>query len=144
MKQPHIVMTRRPRRSAGASLLTAIFLLVVLAGLAAAVVSLTTAQRSSSALDTVGTRALQAARAGMEWGLYQQLQAATPACLAAKTSFKLPAGNALSVFTVTVECVTASNGTVLKVTACNKPAAGGCPNPSTDPDYVQRVLQAQI
>ncbi|MBC7857308.1 MAG: agglutinin biogenesis protein MshP, partial [Burkholderiaceae bacterium] len=72
----------RPRamprnRAGGASLVTAIFLLVVLAGMAAAMVNLSTSQHAASAMDVRGARAYQAARAGAEWALYQQLQLAT-------------------------------------------------------------------
>ena len=54
--------SRRRARASGAGLVTAIFLLVVLAGLATALVSVFTTQRQSSALDEQGARAYQAAR----------------------------------------------------------------------------------
>src|SRR5437899_3676273 len=76
---------RRQRRSAGVGLVTAIFLLVVLAGLGGAMVALSAAQQSSSALDVEGARAYQAARAGIEWGLYQNLRTAGRQCLPASS-----------------------------------------------------------
>lgn len=54
----------------GVSIVTAIFLLVVLAGLGAMMVSFFVVQQQSSALDVTGSRAYRAARAGIEWGAY--------------------------------------------------------------------------
>jgi MSHA biogenesis protein MshP len=54
----------------GFSLPTAIFLLVILALLGAFMVSLSTTQNVMSAQDVQGSRAYNAARAGMEWALY--------------------------------------------------------------------------
>lgn len=136
------------RRSAGVSIVTAIFLLVVLSGLAAAIVTVTTAQQSSSALDVLGTRAYQAARAGVEYGLFRELQGGS-ACAGA-VSFNPPA-QTLTGFTVTVQCtqtgVTGAAGTVREIvaTACNQPAGGTCPNAApTSAEYVQRVISVQF
>ena len=54
----------------GFSLISAIFLLVVLAGLGAAMVSFSTAQNQSQAMDVLGSRAYQAANAGIEWAAF--------------------------------------------------------------------------
>ena len=59
----------------GFSLPTAIFLLVVLAGLGAVMATFFTVQQQSSALDILGERAYQASRAGIEWGAFQVLPA---------------------------------------------------------------------
>src|SRR3990172_2936053 len=72
--------SHRSRRGAGApagqrglSIVTAIFLMVVLAMLGAFMLSVTGLQQSSSQLDVQGVRAYQAARAGIEWGAWQVL-----------------------------------------------------------------------
>ena len=52
---------------------SAIFLLVILAALAAFLVRISTTQSMTSAQDIQGARAYQAARAGIEWGLYRVL-----------------------------------------------------------------------
>jgi MSHA biogenesis protein MshP len=57
----------------GFALPSAIFLLVVLAGLAAFMLSVFTTSQSAQTLDLNGARAFQAARAGLEWGAYQVL-----------------------------------------------------------------------
>ena len=59
----------------GFSLISAIFLLVVITLLGAYVVTLSTSQQTTEALDVEGARAYQAARAGVEWGAWQILQA---------------------------------------------------------------------
>jgi len=135
------------RRSAGVGLITAIFLLVVLAGLGVAMVTVFTSQQQSSSLDVQGARAYQAARAGVEWGLFQQLR--NGSCVPA-TTFALPAGSLLAGFTVTVTCKASGadplTRRVLEATACNLPGTDGtCPNGATNsPDYVQRKVEVEI
>lgn len=58
----------------GFSLISAIFLLVVIAALGVFAVTLSTTQHQSAALDVLGARAYQAARAGIDWGAYQIVQ----------------------------------------------------------------------
>ncbi len=71
MKPP--VARGAPVRSLGFVLPSAIFLVVILAALAAFLVNIFGAQNLTSAQDVQGARAYQAARAGVEWGLYQVL-----------------------------------------------------------------------
>jgi MSHA biogenesis protein MshP len=115
---------RTLKKSAGVALVTAIFLLVVLAGLAVAVVSLTTSQQATEVQDIQGARAYQAAKAGIEWALYIALEKsdlAPPALVTADAAlgcvqggsgstygFAMPAGTTLSAFTVTVTCEAAA------------------------------------
>lgn len=146
----------RRRRSAGLGLVTAIFLLVVLSGMAVAMMTLSTTQHTSGALDIQGARAYQAARAGVEFGLFRALQggaANTCAAGAIIESFAMPPGTSLSGFSVTVNCTPVTVGAgaaavtvrLLTATACNQPDAGGaCPNASNSPDYVQRRLSVQF
>jgi MSHA biogenesis protein MshP len=132
----------------GVGLVTAIFLLVVIAGLAAAMVTVFTAQQTGSQLDQQGTRAYQAARAGIEWGLFRARQ--LNSCDDTKT-FALPAASNLSGFTVTVTCKqtgTAGDAAtpirVITATACNQPAGGVCGAPVNNLDFVQRVIEVQL
>lgn len=138
----------RRRLAAGFSVVTALFLVVVLSLLGAAVMTLSTAQQTSSALDLLGARAYEAARAGVEYGLYQQL--INGSC-AANRSF--PLGGSLSTFTVTVLCTVNAtpgmgagmNRITVTATACNQPAGGACPNAATtSADYVQRTVTVQF
>ena len=75
----------RQPRFAGFVLPSAIFLLVILAALAAFLVNISTTQNMTSAQDIQGARAYHAARAGVEWGLYQVLVPAAAACAASTT-----------------------------------------------------------
>ena len=134
-------------RQAGVGLVTAIFLLVVIAGLAAALVNIFTSQQASSQLDQQGTRAYQAARAGIEWGIFRQVRGGG-LCSGPPPTFALPSGSTLAGFTVTVTCTQyAGPGgdatlarTVIKAVACNQPGNGVCPNATSNLDYVQRVV----
>ena len=63
------------KRSGGFSLISAIFLLVVVTLLGAYVATLSSNQHIAEALDVEGARAYQAARAGVDWGAWQILQA---------------------------------------------------------------------
>lgn len=134
-------MFRKAQR--GVSLIAAIFLLVVIAGLIAFLVTISGLQHSSAALDVQGARGYQAARAGIEWGIYRALQDAS--CTGGTFS---PAGD-LSGFTVVVQCVatgytevdaTAKTIYSITATACNQ---GACPG-TLGPTYVERQLQATM
>jgi MSHA biogenesis protein MshP len=137
-------------RSRGVGLITAIFLLVVIAGLAVAMVTVYTTQQTGSALDVQGSRAYQAARAGLEWGIFRQVRQGT---CEASSSFALDDTTSLRGFVVTVGCQKlegpvsdsgdedALDRWKVTATACNVPAAGACPNPVNAVDYVQRVME---
>jgi len=145
------VRAQRPR---GFTLVSVVFILVVLAALGAALANITVRQQMGSAASLETARALQAARAGLEWAAFQVLRnpappAVAPACFAT-TSFTV-AG--LSAFTITVSCTrTPGAGTVsdgatalafytLVANACNAPAAGACPATGTPQiTYVERQL----
>jgi MSHA biogenesis protein MshP len=144
---------QRPR-SRGISLITAVFLIVLLAGLAAALVRVFGAQQAASAMDMLGSQAYQAARSGLEWGMFQQLRVQPPsvACFASPQTFALPADASLRNFSVTVSCAakvgnavgdTTNRWTIVAV-ACNQPGASGCPNANPNSDYVQRRIQGEL
>jgi MSHA biogenesis protein MshP len=133
------------RRERGFSLVAAVFLVVVLSTLGAAIANFAVVQHKSSASDIQGSRAYQAARAGIEWGLYWALIGSPGSC---PTGNMTPPAATLVNFTVTVGCgsYTATNLSAnnlvrtLTATACNQPAAGACPNPAPGANYVQRVV----
>lgn len=142
-----------PRAMHGASLVTAIFLLVVLSGLAVAMVTLTTSQQVSAGLDAQGARAYLAARAGVEVGVFQVTRnngaCKTAATGVASENIQLPSGLGMAGFAVNVVCrrtldaVTGQQRYTVQATACNDPS-GTCPNPSNSIDYVQRVLHVEF
>jgi MSHA biogenesis protein MshP len=151
----HIVRLRR--RSAGVGIITAIFLLVVLAGLGVALVSIFNSQQQGIALDEQGVRAQQAARAGIEWGLFHRLRDRT--CADGETYPVTLAGDVLGQFTVRVTCAEAGKPNerpvssdaaidlhrwIIRSVACAPAVAGACPPNSNNPDYVRREIVVQI
>lgn len=100
----------KPRQGqGGVSILAAIFILLLLSALAAMMVSLTTTSSATSTQDFQGSRAYQAARAGVEWGLYQVMDptnaTATSAAAALPVCFASPAAiAAIPGFSVSVTC----------------------------------------
>ena len=125
----------------GFSIVSAIFLLVVLSALGAFMLTFSSVQQITSAQDLQGDEAYQAAHAGIEYDTYQILQnsgtcvASTPLALA---------GN-LSGFTITVNCKVYGPYTegvnpvhLYQITATANIGALG----STT--YVERRLQATI
>jgi MSHA biogenesis protein MshP len=73
-------------------------------------------------------------------------------CFTTRT-FAMPPGGRLAGFTVTVSCIPktgnqagdTTNRWSLEAVACNQPhVTDGCPNPSSDPDYVQRKVTAEL
>lgn len=85
----------------GFSLMSAIFLVVVVALIAGYAVSIGNAQRSGSSLGLLGARAGFAVQSGVEWAVATVLT--THACPAAGTHFT-PAGPGLAGFDVSVDC----------------------------------------
>jgi MSHA biogenesis protein MshP len=128
-------------------MLSAVFILVVVAALGGYIAVISSQQHTASALDVQGVRVYAAARSGLEWGLYQvNVVNAHGTCTSASGSFS-PTAPTLLGYTVTVSCTatTDSNGGptvfVLTAVACNQPVSGACPN-TTAPgvNYVERRI----
>lgn len=129
------------RRHCGFAIITALFILVVLAMLGAFVVNITGAQHRGMALDVLSVQAQQAARAGVEWGLYKQQR--DHSCIA--SSSPSLAGTSLADYVVTVRCNESDGVAHIVATACNQPDAGVCPNVSSHGDfYVERRLEVYV
>lgn len=141
-------------RDQGFTLVSVVFILVVLAALGAGLAAMSQRQHLGVASALQTARALQAARAGLEWAAFQVLRnpappAAAPACPA--TASFVPAD--LGGLTVTVRCTrsTASDGPdtlnfyELVANACSAPSAGACPATGTvDATYVERQLSWRV
>ena len=145
---------QRRSREAGFGAIAAIVVLVVLASLAAAVVRFGTVAQTTSAQAVLAARALQAARAGTEWGLYQAFKGSWTTCAGASQTLDLTADTG---FRVTVSCASSvfnegetSPGVprtvrlfTIDAVACN--GAGACPDNTraTTQGYVERRRQVQ-
>lgn len=129
----------------GFTLVSAIFLLVVIAGLGAALVTVSTSQQRAMTLDVQSSRAYQAARSGIEWGVHRVL--ATNGCFPDPSAFVPPAGT-LSGFTVQVRCTAITNNGVtvyeLNSLACNFPVNGACPGDALNMNYVERQIAVTL
>lgn len=110
---PHVTHHVAPKtRTRGFSLVSAIFLLVILSALGVFMLYISTMQQTTSTQDLQGSKAYQAAKAGLEWGAYQIMtpeNSISPSPVIAPylcpISMVMPVfDGALKNFVVTVEC----------------------------------------
>lgn len=94
-------MNKQKKYNEGFLLPAAIFILVILAGLGAYALNITSVQQSTSTQDVQGSRAYQAARTGVEWAAYQVLSPGTTALTSCPTS---PTTLTIDTFSVVVSC----------------------------------------
>lgn len=138
------------RMQRGFSLVTAIFLLVVIAALGAFAVTISTTQQQSAALDVLGARAYQAARAGIEWGAYQVLPnsavvggfAAT--CRAGAASEVVAMPGTLAGFTVTVQCSSTAVSEAAATVNIYQLTSTATQGAVATPTYVERQIGVTI
>jgi len=141
---------REPRRRAGGfSLVSALFILVVLAALAAGLVNVAVMQHASGALDLQGVRAYQAARAGIEWGAYRILDpesapsATLPSCWGSPASLSL--AQDLAPFAVSVTCSGPASTTELDRTiGVYRLSATATFATATTPNRVSRTVEVTV
>jgi len=135
--------------------MAALFVLVMLAAMAAAVVRLGWSQQTTFSQDILSARANQAARAGVEWGIYQAIKGTWTSCGTATQTLNLQ--TELGMW-VTVTCTqsiykegedSSSNPVTVNVynieaVACNGTAT--CPDntAAVKPYYVERKQQGVI
>ena len=127
----------------GFSLVTAIFILVVLAALGAAMVTFSSVQHNTVAMDIQSVRAYQAARAGIEWGAYEALKVPGFNCTGTPFTLTFPGTN-LAGFTTTVDCALTDHtegANTVTLFVLTSSAAYGVANTS---DYVARQVSARI
>ncbi|MDZ7591768.1 MAG: MSHA biogenesis protein MshP [Rubrivivax sp.] len=139
-------------RQRGLGAITVIVVLVLLAGMAAAIVRLNSAAQTTATQELLAARAAQAARAGLQWGLYQAFKGAWTTCSGASQTLDLGSESGMR---VTVGCNStlynegeSAPGTArtvrvytLDAVACN--AAASCPDNTlvARPGYVERRWQ---
>lgn len=127
------------RRQQGVSLVSAIFLIVVLAGLAAFAVRIGTLQQQTTSVSLRAAQAFHAARSGVAWAAYRT----TAAGWCGNSNFNLSEGGATG-FAVTVTCSQTThteNGQTIDVYLIDVLAEAGVYG---GPEYVSRRLQAKI
>jgi MSHA biogenesis protein MshP len=135
----------------GFTLVTGVFLITLLFLLSAFMISFRVYQDAGVSLDTLGTRAYAAARAGAEWGAYQALRPGP--CVTGTTSLALAGTLAGYTATVQIQASTydeaGTNITMCNITAtaCNQPVGGPpgtCPNPAPGANYAERQITAMV
>lgn len=125
-------------------MVSAIFILLVLAALGAAILTFSTTQHAGATQDLEGSRALLAARAGIEWGLFKVVNGTCP-------NQNLTDLGGASGFTIAVACEAyaytedagAHNAYKLTATACSNTSAS-CPSSGPDTFYVERRLELSV
>lgn len=130
---------RNRHRQRGASLIVAVFLLVVLAGLGAFAVRLTSMQQQTVNSALLAAQAFHAARSGVAWAAHRALNGGW----CASSSFSLTEAGAAG-FDVDVVCVRSSHtegGSTIEVYTIDVMAQSGNYG---EPDYVSRRMQAKF
>jgi MSHA biogenesis protein MshP len=125
----------------GFSLMSAIFLVVVVAMIAGFAVSIGNAQRSGSVLGLVATRAAFAAQSGLDWAV--AVVTDTHACVPGGATLS-PEGPGLDGFVVTVDCVAVAvtEGSVpYTIFTLDVVASSGAEGSE---DFVRRRVSAQV
>jgi len=131
----------------GFATIVALFLLVVLAALGAFMVSISSSQQVSSALDIQGSRAYWAAKAGLEWSLGTLAQTPVPVPPAYVACPTPPSPFVVDGFTVVVTCsgdstVFDENGVARRVYALSSRASAG--GAIGGMGYVERSVSAAV
>lgn len=144
--RPERARLAAPRHARGFVLPAAIFLIVIMAALGAFIARITVAANTASGQDMQGARALQAARAGIEAGLY-----------AVRVGGNCPGGTLVSPagfngFRVVWACSAypfadgGSNHTLWQITSTACYTSGACPSSDAaevaGADYTERQLVA--
>ncbi len=136
----------------GFSLITAIFLLVVLATLMGYMVNLRVVQQQTVVMSIQGARALQAARSGLQFGVYKALSgtSCSPGVDTTEVVTFLPAEAALANFSVSVNCTATEHTegaaaafrfyTLTALASAGSYALGSDANP----DYVSRQIRVTV
>jgi MSHA biogenesis protein MshP len=138
-------VTHRERQF-GFSLVSAVFLLVVLAALGVFMLRFSNVQHMSSARDVEAAKVYRLALAGADYGAFQVLQGGGVCPVSVTLPF--PGG-----YATTVNCAAAGpyaepGGAVsvysVTATACNRPASGACPGTPDGLTYVERQVHLML
>jgi len=132
-------MGRKTGSQSGFTLITALFLLTVVALLSVYMITIRNVQQSTVVFGQQGARAMQAAHTGLEWGIYE----AVVNGLCAPSTFTAT-GTALSAFSINVSCSSSAHTeaavliTTYRLTSTAQTGSYGTL------DYVYRSLQATV
>jgi MSHA biogenesis protein MshP len=133
------------RRQRGFSLVSAVFLLVVLTAAGAFMVRISGVQRTTTSFALLGPKAYHAARSGIEWAVYSAINvpASCPVGVTTTNSFNLTEGGLVG-FSVIVTCTSTVHteagvpGTVFDISSTAERGS------FSDRDYVSRRVEARV
>lgn len=128
------------RSDGGFGLMAALFLLLVLSAAAAFMLNLSGIERRTVNLSLVGTHAYHAARAGVQWGLWQLDD--TGACFA-DTDLSLTEGG-LNGFDVNVTCTSTDHSEAMTTSTVYQIVAIAEYRSYGDGDYARRRLAVTV
>jgi len=134
---------KRDGRQAGFTLVAAIFLLVVIAGLVGYMVNIRGVQQTTLVYGVQGARAMQAARSGIEWGISRAIG---PGGLCDPiTNFTIGTVPELDDFNIEVRCTSTAHTegnappiTTFRLTSTASTGSYG------SLDYIQRIIRATV
>lgn len=129
-------MTPCARKQPGFAIVSAIFLIVVLAVLGVYMATMSGVQQATTSKTLTASRVYYGAKAGLEWGIHRAI-AAGGTCLAS-TTFALT-GPGFDGINVTVTCNAQTHAGVYVITS---QAEFGVYGVSTD--YARRIIQAAV
>ena len=104
---------KRHARCAGAALISAIFLIVVLAAIGASMVSLSTVQEDTVTKSVLAARVYYGAKAGIDWAVQRTISDPAPPARCTTTDFPAtvtPTGTGIAGVSVVVTCARSQHG----------------------------------
>ena len=125
----------------GFTLITALFLLVVVAILGGYMVKFSGVQHTTMLYGIQGARAMQAARAGLEWGIHEAV--VNDNCAAVATVNTIGAGS-LDDFNITVNCASSNHSEIGQPVTTFQITSSATFGTFGTLDFVFRQLQATV
>ncbi len=146
-------MKRRHARSAGAAILSAIFLIVVLAALGASMASLTSVQQDTQAKSMLAAKVYYGAKSGLDWAIQRTISDPAPPTRCNSfpgAAFPL-SGTGFEGVSVAVTCTPSQHGggsTVFTYYLTSEARTGTIPSTTVGVasplDYAQRRMEATV
>ena len=126
----------------GFTLITALFLLVVVALLSVYMINISSVQHTTLVYGVQGARAMSAARTGLEWGIHQAIR--NDVCNSSNPAFNTNGAGKLDTFSIDVTCSSTDHDegavTVRTYVLTSSAQVGSFGTL----DYVYRSLQASV
>ena len=132
----------RPAFQTGFTLVTAIFLLVVVASLSVYMINFRSVQQQTLLYGVQGARAMSAARTGLEWGIYQAIK--NEVCPTSNLTFNTSGAGSLDTFGIEVTCTSTEHDEGLVTVRTYQLTSSAEIGSFGTLDYVFRRLQASV